>query len=298
MLKLKYYTTVLLLLCCSWIGLSAQKWDIPADKSARNSHIPFTPATAKQGEDLYNRNCASCHGNPGKANSLKSLSPVPADMASTQTQQRTDGDLFYIISIGRQVMPSFANVLSEEERWKVVSYIRSFNKEYVQVLSKFDPEKAKLVRLTIDYDSVNFRFKVMAKAHEKSGIIPLRNDEVSLAVNRYFGKLYIGKTLRTDNNGEVVFDFPKDLPGDKDGVVNVVVKVSDDNYGEVETAQKMKIGVPTDRPSLTKERAMWNVVWKAPIWLLILYPLALLGVLSCFGYIFYNLYRIQKAGKN
>lgn len=108
-------------------AIGANNWNVPADKKERNSYIKFDAAIASQGEAIYTKNCASCHGNPGKNNSMKSLTPVPPDLSSTGTQSLTDGELFYILSTGRMVMPSFQNSLSEEERWKVISYIRSFN---------------------------------------------------------------------------------------------------------------------------------------------------------------------------
>ena len=293
--KVDYKISLVIFVSVFCVNLLAQKWDIPAEKSARNSYIPFTDATVKQGEEIYTRNCQSCHGDPGKGNGLKTLVPVPPDMTRAETQQRTDGDLFYILIVGRQMMPAFGNILSEEQRWKLISYIRSFNKKYVQVLSKFDPQKSKLVKISLDFDARTHKLRVQVKANEKTGIVALKNDEVMLSVNRYFGSMQ-GKTLRTNNEGVVIFDFPKDLPGDKKGIVDLVVKVSDDNYGEIESPHKLRIGIPTDIPSLTHERAMWNTTWKAPIWLMIVYTSCVLVVLSCFGYIFYNLFKIKKAG--
>jgi len=52
-------------------------------------------------------------------------------------------------------MPSFKNVLSEEDNWKVISYLRSFHKNYTQELSKFDPSKSKLVKLTAKLEKLH-----------------------------------------------------------------------------------------------------------------------------------------------
>ncbi len=40
--------------------------------------------------------------------------------------------MFYKITVGKSPMPSFKTILAEEDRWDVISYIRSFNKNYVQ----------------------------------------------------------------------------------------------------------------------------------------------------------------------
>lgn len=281
-----------------YLNAMAQDWNIPADKKARNSNIKFTPSTAKQGEDLFSKNCISCHGNPGKGNNLKSLNPIPPDLAGTITQKRTDGDIFYIITTGKMIMPSFANVFSEEQRWDIISYLRTFNKNYVQVLSKSDASKSKLVKINTLFGSKNNIIRVEVTANEPSGMVLLKNAEVSLFVNRYFGRMQIDKTIKTDNAGAATFNFPKNLPGDKKGNVNLIVKVNDETYGEIESQSKFKIGTPTNKPSLTENRAIWNVMAKAPIWLLITYFSCVLIVISCFLYIFYNLYRIYKIGKS
>ena len=300
MFKNKSYHKITIVIFISVLSFSAfaGEWNVPADKKAKNSNIQFTPSTAKQGEDIFTKNCMSCHGNPGKGNSLKSLNPMPPDLAGASTQKLTDGELFYIITTGRQIMPSFANVFSEDERWKIISYIRSFNKNYVQTVSKSEPNKSKLVKLNLNFDSKSNKIKVLAVANEKTGTVILHDDEISLFANRYFGRLQIDESVKTDAKGEAEFNFPKDLPGDKSGNIDLVVKISDDNYGEIETVNKMKIGIPTDKPSLTQKRAIWNVVQKAPIWLLLTYTICVLIVISCFLYIFYNLYRIFKIGKN
>ena len=274
----------------------AQNWDIPADKKSKNSYIPFTKETAKEGEVLYTKNCQSCHGNLGKDNSLKTLKPIPPDLSKEQTQSRTDGDLFYIITNGRLVMPSFKNIFSEEERWKLIAYVRSFNKKYIQVLSKTDPTKSKLVKISMQFDSLTYKFKVEVKANEKTGIVYLKEDEIALFANRYFGKLQIDSTTHTNNEGIAVFNIPKDLPGDKSGFVTVNVKVTDDIYGEIETQDKFKIGIPTDRPGLTEKRAIWNVLKKAPIWIIAIFTSILLIVGSFLLYIIYSMVKLKKMG--
>lgn len=278
--------------------IAQNNWNVPEDKKQKNSYIKFDAASSSQGEAIYNKNCASCHGNPEKNNALKSLTPVPPDLASKKSQELTDGELFYILSTGRMVMPSFKNVLSEDERWKVISYIRSFNKGYVQTISKFDPNKSKLVKIDIKYNAATQKINVTALANEKSGTVALKDAEIALFATRYFGRLQIDKSTRTDKNGIATFVFPKDLPGDKKGIVELIVKVNDENYGEIESQKKMSIGIPTDKPALNEQRAIWNVMAKAPVWVIALYTFGLI----CFGfiilYIFYNLRKLFKSGKN
>jgi len=273
-------------------------WNVPADKKSKNSHLEFNTSTAKEGEGIYNTNCKSCHGDMGKNNSLKSLNPVPPDLTSTGSKALLDGELFHILNVGRGLMPSFKEVLPESDRWKVISYMRSFDKDYVQIISKTDPSKSNLVKIKMVFDSINSKLKVEVIANEKSGIVTLKNSEIALFVTRHFGKMQLDKTLRTDINGNANFDFPKDLPGDKVGNVELIVRVNDEIYGEIESINKLKIAVATNKPSLTEKRAMWNVLAKAPIWITLLYLFGVLLATSVILYIVYNLYKLSKSNNN
>ena len=295
-LRIVLTLAVTILYCAN--DFAANNWNVPADKKTKNSYIKFDAASASQGEAIYNKNCASCHGNPGKGNSLKSLSPVPPDLSSAKSQELTDGELFYILSTGRMVMPSFKNVLSEDERWRVISFIRSSNKSYVQTLSKFDPNKSKLVKITLNFDPATHTIRVLAIANEKSGVVVLKDAEVALFATRYFGRLQIGKSTKTDKDGVANFKFPKDLPGDKTGVVELAAKVNDENYGEIESVSKMKVGTPTDKPALNKDRAIWNVMAKAPIWIIVLYSFGVLVFVLILLYLLNNLRKLKKLGDN
>jgi len=282
---------ILLLLAFNMSGI-ARNWKAPDDQKDKNSYIKFDASTAAQGEALYNANCASCHGNPGKNNALKSLNPIPPDLSTAPTQSLTDGELLYILNNGAGLMPSFKNVLSEEKEWLVISYLRGFNKNYVQKLSQFDPAKSKLVKLVSSFDKASNAIVVTATAAEKSGTIAIAGAEVSVFVKRYLGNLQIDKTAKTDNSGVAKFAFPTDLPGNKKGELDVLVKMFDENYGEVQATKTYTIGIPTDKPGLNDNRAIWNVVAKAPFWVIGLYSTGLIAFLMLLGFLLNNLRKI------
>ena len=109
----------------------AQEWVVPDDKKQKVSPVKFNDEVTKKGEDVFKKNCTSCHGEPTKGNFVK-LTPEPGDPATDKFQKQTDGALFYKITTGRSPMPEFKNVLSDDERWQVIAYFRGFNKSYVQ----------------------------------------------------------------------------------------------------------------------------------------------------------------------
>ena len=99
--------------------------------------INTTPSDARslqRGEALYNVHCALCHGDQGKGDGkiAASLVKMPADLASQNVTQLSDGELFMIVSNGVQLgigakggMPPLRENLYPSERWDVVNYIRS-----------------------------------------------------------------------------------------------------------------------------------------------------------------------------
>lgn len=290
-IKIQFIAVVATLILFSNNAFS-RSWKAPEEAKSKNSYIKFDATTASQGEALYNANCASCHGNPGKNNSLKSLNPIPPDLASEASQKLTDGELLYILNNGAGLMPSFKNSLSEEKMWLVISYLRGFNKDYVQQLSKFDPAKSKLVKLTTSFDKATNSLIVKAIANEKNGAIAIAGAEVSVFVKRYFGNLQIDKAIKTDVTGTATFKFPKDIPGNKEGKLDVVAKFFDENYGEVQSIDQFSIGIPTDKPALNEDRAIWNIVKKAPLWIIGLYSLGIIAFLSLLGFLLLNLRKI------
>jgi len=93
--------------------------------------LPATPETVQRGQALYRRNCAPCHGPQGRGDGIianyfrQANVPPPVDFTSDRVRGRTDGELFFYISNGIGNMPPFRTLMTEEERWALVAYIRS-----------------------------------------------------------------------------------------------------------------------------------------------------------------------------
>lgn len=103
-------------------------WDVPARAAARANPVPSSPAIVKQGRELYHRDCELCHGTRGAGDGTMaaSLPTKAANLGSAKVQSQSDGALFYKILHGRGPMPTTEVTLSDDERWAVVRYVRSF----------------------------------------------------------------------------------------------------------------------------------------------------------------------------
>jgi copper transport protein len=97
--------------------------------------IPPNQSSIAQGEAIYRVQCIACHGPSGRGDGPVglTLNPPPADLyLHTQPGIHPDGRLYEWITFGfadNQVMPRFRQILTDEERWHVVNYIRTFSRE-------------------------------------------------------------------------------------------------------------------------------------------------------------------------
>lgn len=85
-------------------------------------------ATISSGRELYDRHCLTCHGKNGRGDGLKSaaLTQSPGDLSVRKYQKQSDGEQFYKTKAGRGEMPGYEGILTDEEIWKIVGYMRSF----------------------------------------------------------------------------------------------------------------------------------------------------------------------------
>ncbi len=294
--------TYFLLLVISFFTSAAfaQEWVVPAESIGRLSSFAFSDSTRKAGTVLFNTNCKSCHGDPGKNNAVK-LVPPPPDPASAQMQKNSDGSLSYKISAGRGTMPSFKNALSASDIWYVVSYIRGFNEKYVQEIAKKPAPGSTFdqVKMIIAWNKADKIVEVKLSAVKEKIRQPVAGAEVKLFAKRYFGNLPIDQSHATDNQGVARFNFPTDLPGDSLGLVLLQATPSDEAaFGEAKADTALAIGLPTYRPPLNEQRALWNVVQKTPIWLLLTYSLSVLAVWGLIAFVLMQLRAIYLAGSN
>ncbi len=125
----------------SWAGDSqVLRPRVPADKieAARVMENPL-PATAElieKGKALFHGKafCVTCHGRDGKGlGNIPGLEgKLPRNFTDSKWQaSRTDGELYWILqngSPGTDMAPFIPLILSPEEAWQVLLYVRAFAK--------------------------------------------------------------------------------------------------------------------------------------------------------------------------
>jgi mono/diheme cytochrome c family protein len=101
---------------------------------AQTNPLPTTPEQVEQGKTLFHGKafCVTCHGRDGKGlGDIPGLvGKLPRNFTDKAWQKaRTDGELFWILkngSPGTDMASFIPLVLSDEEAWQVLLYLRSF----------------------------------------------------------------------------------------------------------------------------------------------------------------------------
>ncbi|HLT52477.1 MAG TPA: cytochrome c, partial [Flavobacteriaceae bacterium] len=78
-----------------------------------------------RGKGLYDIYCAICHGTKGdgQGNLVKREKILGIPSYDDAGRAITQGSIYHTIFYGKNAMGSYANQLSEEERWQVVAYV-------------------------------------------------------------------------------------------------------------------------------------------------------------------------------
>jgi mono/diheme cytochrome c family protein len=127
----------------SWIEIvlarQARKIATPAGVKEMKNPDSVTETSTAEAREHFVEHCSVCHGSTGRGDTLygRNLYPKVPDLTQADTQQLTDGELFYIISNGVRFtgMPAFGGEDSPESIWALVSFIRR--------LPKLTPEEIK-----------------------------------------------------------------------------------------------------------------------------------------------------------
>jgi mono/diheme cytochrome c family protein len=111
--------------------------DTPFNTGAENgmyvgkSPVPLTIDVLKHGQSKFNTYCSPCHDQSGMG---KGIVPTrvpawqPANLTEDRIVQYADGEIFDVISHGRNTMTPYSYFLSPEDRWAVIAYVRALQR--------------------------------------------------------------------------------------------------------------------------------------------------------------------------
>jgi mono/diheme cytochrome c family protein len=113
-----------------WVARRARSLALPANAKTVSNPVPDSAEAIGEARAHWADHCAACHANNGSGDVAmgKHMYPQTPDMRQRETQQMTDGELFFIIQNGIRLtgMPAWGGGSGHDEQdsWKLVRFIR------------------------------------------------------------------------------------------------------------------------------------------------------------------------------
>ena len=103
----------------------------PATLPGASATLNTQTDVVAHGAEVFRVNCSMCHGPKAKGDgkvgntlTTKGYYAQPPNLTTPTTQNKSDGSIFWIVTNGVVVMPKFGLLLSEQDRWSAVAYLR------------------------------------------------------------------------------------------------------------------------------------------------------------------------------
>jgi len=93
-----------------------------------NNPLPISAALLKRGQQRFTINCSPCHGATADGNGItKKIGAmlVVANLHDKRIVEMADGELFFVITNGRNNMGAYGANITVEDRWAVIAYLRA-----------------------------------------------------------------------------------------------------------------------------------------------------------------------------
>ena len=135
----------------AFLARNARHLAIPGNARLTQNPVLDSPEGQREARRHFADHCAICHGNDGSGGTSigNGLYPKPPDLRKPQTQELSDGELFWIIENGVRFtgMPAFsgdgehtsANHGNGQDSWKLVHFIRHL--PYLTVDERLEMER-------------------------------------------------------------------------------------------------------------------------------------------------------------
>jgi len=172
------------------------------------------------------------------------------------------------------------------------------NAQFEDVAEEIIVKKA-VLQMTLEEEDSTYWVKVFVGSPDESGeIVPAPDVECKGVVKRLHGNLPVAEEFDvTDEDGMMSVEFPRDIPGDKEGNLTIIAMVEEhEEFGTLETIEVKAWGVPLVISQQTF-RELWSDRANAPYSLMILTNVILLGVWGTIAYIVARLFKVFKIGK-
>ena len=243
--KFKLLITIVSITFLMWvlaIAVLAQE-EPPSPYTGLQNPFPWNDTSAQEaGKGLYQQSCLGCHGAQGK-------NIAGADFSTANFSQGLEerADLhFWILSEGRldRGMPPFKSTFSEEQRWQVLTYLRSLGATAPPEVTPSPAEapvagEGGILLLTVPEQAQSGQSLTLTAILQDNQEKPIRSAIVKFFVKVDFftsGLIEIGEAV-TNDQGMAVLEYTPRLSGD----IQMIAR-----YEAIETATTLTLAEPDE----------------------------------------------------
>jgi mono/diheme cytochrome c family protein len=131
------------------VATKARTLAVPASYRGLSNPVANSRENIRAGMEHFADHCFVCHANNGSGDTSfgKNMYPKPPDMRASETQTKSDGELFYTIYNGIRLsgMPAFGekDQSDAESTWQLVRFIRhlpTLTEEEQKQMEKLNPK--------------------------------------------------------------------------------------------------------------------------------------------------------------
>lgn len=95
-----------------------------------------------RGQERYQISCLPCHGPLADGNGItkKYGMAVVANLHDIRIVKQTDGEIFNVITHGRNLMGAYGSNIVPEDRWAIIAYLRALQRGRLASMDDVPPE--------------------------------------------------------------------------------------------------------------------------------------------------------------
>lgn len=108
-----------------------ETWIAPVEADSITNPLMDNKDALRKGRVIYTSECVICHGanGDGVSNIAKNMEQKPKNFTNEDFLTQSDGAIFWKLSEGRGLMQPFKTMLTDEEIWSVVEYVKFLSRD-------------------------------------------------------------------------------------------------------------------------------------------------------------------------
>ncbi|HXT12355.1 MAG TPA: cytochrome c [Candidatus Angelobacter sp.] len=105
--------------------------------------FPITETLLRRGQERFNIYCSPCHGREADGNGIAKKFGVAtvANLQDPRIMKYRDGEIFYVITHGRNTMGAYGPNVPVGDRWAIIAYLRALQLSHVATINDVPQEE-------------------------------------------------------------------------------------------------------------------------------------------------------------